>query len=73
MGKMTDFGYELDEEETELENALEAGGYVSVENIEEMKAKIMLAAANTMELLRAGKHPSQNLNLPLTNRSTRIV
>jgi hypothetical protein len=59
MGKMTDFGYELDDEETEISDAIDRGEYVPVENSEELKTELMLAAANTMELLRAGKHPSQ--------------
>ncbi len=49
MSKTTDFDYELDDYEKEIEEGFEKEGFVSVPNFEEEKKKLMAAAKATLE------------------------
>ena len=51
--------YELNPEEQELENSLEQGEWVSVENVEELKQEIVAAAR-----LTGAKTRTINIRLP---------
>lgn len=47
--KKTDFGYELDDYEAEIEKAFEKGEFKRAPDFEEQKRKLMAAARATME------------------------
>ncbi len=49
MSKTTDFDYELDDYEKEIEEGLEREGYKRVPNFEEEKQKLITAARLTLE------------------------
>ncbi len=49
MSKTTDFDYELDDYEKEVEEGLEKEGFKSVPNVKQEMAKLVAAAKATME------------------------